>query len=91
MTRESSEPSDENTNQLILAFSRVAGKSNTPLQQLTWNYGQPCAYPDQEVYYNGDSKPWYHIAEKDKYREACTRVDERYSKHSEIKPEPTEF
>ena len=44
---------DPDANQLLIAFTRTDGMTNTPIQSLKWTAGIPCAYPEQ--------KPWYDI------------------------------
>ena len=35
----------------IIVYSRTDGATNTPLQQVFWSAGEPCAYSDEYSYY----------------------------------------
>ena len=47
-SRTSSSPTAQGeASQLIMAFTKKAGKTNSPLQALQWNSAVPCAYLDE--------------------------------------------
>lgn len=83
-------PTNENSKQLVIAFTSTAGLSNSPLQQIVWSRGTPCAFTEQADFY-GTVQPWFHVAEKDKYVDACEKQDGRYQSNSLIDPPPNEF
>lgn len=53
--RESSLPTDQTAKQLVIAFTRIAGQSNSPLQKLVWSSGVPCAYTEFAEHFNANN------------------------------------
>lgn len=91
---------------MYLAFSKTTNaKSNSPLQQLKFELGQPCAFEDQKnLFWVGAPEPTYYELEKITTMDACMRyykksedettglgVDARYNRLAELSVRPNEF
>ena len=67
-----------------MAFTRTEGETNTPIQSLKWSLGEPCAYTDEDNWFDqslgqiGFKGTLYHVIEEGYYLEDCKKQDSRY-------------
>ena len=70
--------STKSNNEYYIAFTKknALDGSNVPMQQLSWQSGKPCAFPDQaQVHAEGEDKPVLHSLERASGLEECQNLD----------------